>query len=72
MLVRLYPQLDREYRLAETEAAVAGLLASAGLVDYPVLKVSSIRGDGIDDLRALLVRALQAAPGDGVPGAGFR
>ena len=59
-------------RLAETEAAVAGLLASAGLEDYPVLKVSSIRGDGIDDLRALLVRALQAAPGDGVPGAGFR
>lgn len=59
-------------RLRETEAAVAGLLASAGLEDFPVLQVSSIRGDGIDDLRALLVQALHAAPIDGVPGAGFR
>ncbi|MDY0975652.1 selenocysteine-specific translation elongation factor [Massilia sp. CFBP9012] len=64
-------RVDAE-RLRATEAAVAGLLASAGLEDYPVLQVSSIRGDGIDALRALLVDALHTAPGDGVPGAGFR
>ncbi|WP_312485472.1 selenocysteine-specific translation elongation factor [Massilia timonae] len=64
-------RVDAE-RLRATEAAVAGLLASAGLEDYPVLQVSSIRGDGIDALRALLVRELHAAPIDGVPGAGFR
>jgi selenocysteine-specific elongation factor len=59
-------------RVAETEARVRALLASSGLDDYPVLHVSSVRGDGIDTLRADLVDALAAAPGDGVEGAGFR
>jgi selenocysteine-specific elongation factor len=59
-------------RVAETEARVRALLASSGLDDYPVLNVSSIRGDGIDALRADLVAALADAPGDGVAGAGFR
>jgi len=59
-------------RVAETEARVRALLASSGLDDYPVLHVSSVRGDGIDALRADLVDALAAAPGDGVEGAGFR
>ena len=59
-------------RVAETEARVRALLASSGLDNYPVLQVSSVRGDGIDALRADLVDALAAAPGDGVEGAGFR
>lgn len=59
-------------RVAETEARVRALLASSGLDDYPVLHVSSVRGDGIDALRADLVEALAHAPGDGVEGAGFR
>ena len=59
-------------RVAETEARVRALLASSGLDDYPVLHVSSVRGDGIDALRADLVDALAAAPGDEVEGAGFR
>jgi len=59
-------------RVAETEARVRALLASSGLDEYPVLHVSSVRGDGIDALRADLVDALAAAPGDGVEGAGFR
>jgi selenocysteine-specific elongation factor len=59
-------------RVDETEARVRALLASSGLDDYPVLHVSSVRGDGIDALRADLVEALAHAPGDGVEGAGFR
>lgn len=59
-------------RVAETEARVRALLASSGLDEYPVLHVSSVRGDGIDALRADLVDALAAAPGDEVAGAGFR
>jgi len=59
-------------RVAETEARVRALLASSGLDEYPVLHVSSVRGDGIDALRADLVGALAAAPGDEVAGAGFR
>ena len=59
-------------RVAETEARVRALLASSGLDAYPVLHVSSVRGDGIDNLRADLVDALAHAPGDGVQGAGFR
>jgi len=59
-------------RVAETEARVRALLASSGLDEYPVLHVSSVRGDGIDALRADLVDALAAAAGDGVEGAGFR
>jgi len=59
-------------RVAETEARVRALLASSGLDEYPVLHVSSVRGDGIDALRADLVDALAAAPGDEVDGAGFR
>lgn len=59
-------------RVAETEARVRALLASSGLDDYPVLHVSSVRGDGIDALRADLVDALAAAPGEEVAGAGFR
>jgi selenocysteine-specific elongation factor len=59
-------------RVAETEARVRALLASSGLDEYPVLHVSSVRGDGIDALRADLVDALAAAPGEEVTGAGFR
>ena len=59
-------------RVAETEARVRALLASSGLDESPVLHVSSVRGDGIDALRADLVDALAAAPGDEVDGAGFR
>jgi selenocysteine-specific elongation factor len=59
-------------RVAETEARVRALLASSGLDEYPVLHVSSVRGDGIDALRADLVDALAAAPGEEVAGAGFR
>ncbi|MEM8513497.1 selenocysteine-specific elongation factor [Massilia sp. MP_M2] len=59
-------------RVAETEARVRALLASSGLDDYPVLHVSSVRGDGIEALRADLIEALADAPGDEVAGAGFR
>ena len=59
-------------RLAETEARVAALLASVGLEDYPVLQVSSVRGDGIDALREKLVEELRAGSQEGVAGAGFR
>lgn len=67
-------KIDRvdEDRLRETEAQVGALLAGVGLGDYPVLQVSSVRGDGIEALRERLVQALHAAPGDGVAGAGFR
>ena len=59
-------------RLAACEAQVRALLSSAGLDDYPVLQVSSIRGDGIDDLRARLATQAAAARGDNAPGPGFR
>jgi selenocysteine-specific elongation factor len=59
-------------RVADTEARVRALLASVGLADYPVLQVSSVRGDGVEDLRALLVDELAGASGDTLPGAGFR
>jgi selenocysteine-specific elongation factor len=59
-------------RLAACEAQVRALLSSAGLEDYPVLQVSSIRGDGIDELRTRLAAEAAAARGDNSPGAGFR
>jgi len=67
-------KIDRvdEDRLRETEAQVSALLASVGLDDYPVLQVSSVRGDGIEALRERLVGAQHAAPGDDITGAGFR
>ncbi len=37
-----------------------GLLTRDGLVDVPVLPVSATRGDGVADLRALLVQAVQS------------
>lgn len=67
-------KIDRvdEARLAETGAQVRSLLASVGLEDYPVLQVSSVRGDGVDALRAKLVEELHAGSGEGVAGSGFR
>jgi len=67
-------KVDRvdEARLAACEAQVRALLASAGLDDYPVLQVSSIRGDGVEDLRARLARQALDARDDQSNGAGFR
>jgi selenocysteine-specific elongation factor len=59
-------------RLAACEAQVRALLASSGLADYPVLQVSSIRGDGVDALRARLAQEASASRGEHADGAGFR
>lgn len=56
----------------EREAQVRALLAGAGLGDYPVLCVSALRGDGLDALRALLLREAQQAEPANAAGAGFR
>jgi len=67
-------KIDRvdEARLGETMARVAALLASVGLEHYPVLQVSSVRGDGVEALRGRLVEELQAGADEGVAGAAFR
>lgn len=59
-------------RLAACEAQVRALLASAGLGDYDLGLVSSVRGDGIDALRAQLARQAGLAQDDDTGGAGFR
>lgn len=59
-------------RVQETAARVRALLASVGLADYPVLQVSSVTGEGIEALRALLVERLADGADNAVPGAGFR
>jgi selenocysteine-specific elongation factor len=41
----------RKQRISEVQA----LLADAGLTDYPVLCVSALQGDGVEDLRSLLL-----------------
>jgi selenocysteine-specific elongation factor len=45
----------------ERESQAHELLAGAGLGDFPVLCVSALRGDGLDDLRALLLHEAQRA-----------
>ena len=59
-------------RLAACQAQVAALLASVGLQDYPVLQVSSVRGDGIDALRERLAQEAHARESASDDGAGFR
>jgi selenocysteine-specific elongation factor len=58
--------------LHEREAQVKALLAGAGLGAYPVLSVSAQRGDGLDDLRALLLSEAQRPAAATSEEAGFR
>ncbi|WP_269457220.1 selenocysteine-specific translation elongation factor [Herminiimonas arsenitoxidans] len=51
---------------------VQALLAEAGLNDYPVLCVSALRGDGVDDLRSLLQHEAEQAKTDVVAETAFR
>ncbi|WP_395686240.1 selenocysteine-specific translation elongation factor [Caenimonas koreensis] len=50
-------KIDRvdEAVAAQREAEVRALLAKEGLVDWPVLRVAALRGDGVEQLRELLV-----------------
>jgi len=67
-------KVDRvdEERLRQTEQQVRALLQNVGLDDYPVLQVSSVRGDGVDALREQLVHELRSARGEQALGTGFR
>ncbi len=55
-------------RRAEATAAIRALLAPTGLRDAPVLPVSSVTGEGLDALRALLADAERATAARGAGG----
>lgn len=52
-LITKIDRVDEELK-QERIGQVQALLAEAGLSDYPVLCVSALRGDGIEELRSLL------------------
>lgn len=56
----------------ERIAQVQALLTEAGLHDYPILCVSALRGDGVDDLRSLLQHEAEQAKTDVVAETAFR
>lgn len=58
----------RDQRIAQVQA----LLAEAGLGDYPVLCVSALRGDGVEDLRSLLLSEAGRLESAMVAETGFR
>ncbi len=58
-------------RLDQVRRDISACLAHAGFPDAPIRSVSSLTGDGIDDLRADLI-AKSAAAGDSPPSGGFR
>ncbi|WP_293772113.1 selenocysteine-specific translation elongation factor [uncultured Corynebacterium sp.] len=49
-------------RRAEVAAQVRGELAGTGLADAPVVTVSAVTGEGLDELRRVLDEVLAAAP----------
>jgi selenocysteine-specific elongation factor len=56
----------------EREAQARDLLAGAGLDDWPVLSVSAQRGDGLAELRTLLLEEARRAAPAVIAQAGFR
>ncbi len=59
-------------RLAAVQAEVAALVAGTPLQSAPVIAVSAHSGDGLADLKGLLLDAAAALPARGAQGAAFR
>jgi selenocysteine-specific elongation factor len=58
--------------LQQRVTEVQALLAANGLSDYSILRVSALQGDGVDDLRTLLLNEAKRDQSEQSTAAGFR